>query len=1382
MADTVFPRLGRRPFMHRQGDAIIQDIVNSVAGGGRHQDINIDLQSRFGNAIGSQIPPMFTIGQRAGHALIDIDPTRPWREQLGLPRFADYLPTQRGNESRTPTTDEAQAVEFRPTPTTNRWQEEARMLFGTKYFEKTTRIVSTLLRLLVPPAMEAKRQRDKAEAERKAAEEKAREEEKKRLEAEKEEKEAQRVKELEEREAKEAEEAWARAVAERETEENKIEGQEDAAAMEGVEPSQPAESSAPAADSAALPADPADPSVERITTTIRGREIDITDLGIDLGYLDALPEDMREEVIMGQFAEHRSQAAQTGEQPTELSREFLDALPPELQRDLLRQEASDRRRREQQEDRRRAQEAGNAPAAVAEEMGHADFMATLDPTLRNSILLESDETTLATFPEEIQAEARALMEARRLPRADQAGRLRAVMDADGRMERAYVSRAEIYQQQQREAERQRRPVVQMLDKAGIATLLRLMFVSLHHKAKGNLHSVLSSVCKNTQNRAEVISILLSILQDGTADVNAVERSFAQLSLRAKQTSAPKTPQGLKRVPTGTAITPGAELSPLNIVQQCLATLNALSSDNNKVPSFFLTEHETVISQKAKSGKKGKVPDSKAARYPINALLTLLDRKLITENPGVMENLASLLNRVTRPLQNLYRRANEENKASDETETAPAAPAEENTDAQPAQEAAPDVQMGEASTAATIPAPESAEASAAAEPSTNGQAEAASEDVEADPSTSKPNDKKKHRDLIAPDVPEENIRLVVNIITARECPSKTMIDTLEVIRHLSYIPGAKAVFGKELVRQSQILSEGVLDDLKELGKQIETAESDTSLQGVALANFSAATSQQQKLLRTVTALDHLCDPEQMPTPSGAEDATSLAKLREEILATLYENPTFDKLWDTLSQCLTAIRQKGNMINVAAILLPLIESLMVVCRNNSVKEPAVDPVSPLVVSTPLPAAHLETLFFKFTEEHRKILNELIRTNPKLMNGKFAVLAKNSKVLEFDNKRSYFTRKMHTRPTTGNQRLSHPSLQLSVRREQVFLDSFKSLYYKTGDEVKYGKLNIRFHGEEGIDAGGVSREWFAAMARQMFNPDYALFNPVASDRTTFHPNSLSEINPDHLTFFKFIGRIIAKSLYEGRVLDCHFSRAVYRRILGKSVSLKDMESLDLDYYKSLVWILENDITDITFETFSVDVDRFGAVETVDLIPDGQNIAVTEENKQDYVRLVVEHRLVKSVEQQLEHFLAGFHEIIPAELISIFNEQELELLISGLPEIDIDDWKNNTEYHNYQATSPQIQWFWRAVRSFDKEEKAKLLQFVTGTSKVPLNGFKELEGMNGFAKFNIHRDYSSKEKLPSSHTCFNQLDLPEYESYEHLRQQLYTAITAGSEYFGFA
>jgi E3 ubiquitin-protein ligase HUWE1 len=718
----------------------------------------------------------------------------------------------------------------------------------------------------------------------------------------------------------------------------------------------------------------------------------------------------------------------------------------------------------------------------------------------------------------------------------------------------------------------------------------------------------------------------------------------------------------------------------------------------------------------------------------------------------------LLSRVTQPLHLLTKKKEAEAKKEAEKKAAEEAKASSS-------KATDDVDMQEVSAGPASGAP--ADAQAASDEKT----------TEEDKAESKPEPKKK-RELEPPEVPEENIRLVINILALRECPSKTFSDTLDIIKHLCAIPGAKEIFGKELIRQAQELGQSIVADLEDLAGQIGTAKTGVDLQGMALAKFSSSGSQQRRLLQVLIALDHLFDPKRQ---MGQQNATGSVdpQLKEDILTTLSESTTFEKLWKNLSLCLGAIRQRGNMVNVATILLPLIETLFVVCRNSALKEPSTGTVE-VTPGTPQPETRMESLFFNFTEEHRKILNELIRNNPKLMNGNLSILAKNSKVLEFDNKRNYFNRKLHTRADRSQPHGN--SLQLAVRRDHVFLDSYKALYYKSGDEIKNGKLNIRFNGEEGIDAGGVSREWFAVMARQMFNPDYALFNPVASDRTTFHPNKLSGINDEHLSFFKFIGRVIGKALYEGRLLDAHFSRAVYRRMLGKSVSLKDMETLDLDYYRSLVWILENDITDVTFETFSAEVEAFGVTETVDLIPGGRDIAVTEENKQEYVRLVVEHRLIKSVEAQLDAFLGGFHDIVPSELVSIFNEQELELLISGLPDIDVDDWKNTTEYHNYQATSPQIQWFWRAVKSFDEEERAKLLQFVTGTSKVPLNGFKELEGMNGFAKFNIHRDYSSKDKLPTSHTCFNQLDLPEYESYEHLRQQLYTAVTAGNEYFGFA
>ena len=152
------------------------------------------------------------------------------------------------------------------------------------------------------------------------------------------------------------------------------------------------------------------------------------------------------------------------------------------------------------------------------------------------------------------------------------------------------------------------------------------------------------------------------------------------------------------------------------------------------------------------------------------------------------------------------------------------------------------------------------------------------------------------------------------------------------------------------------------------------------------------------------------------------------------------------------------------------------------------------------------------------------------------------------------------------------------------------------------------------------------------------------------------------------------------------------------------------------------------------------------------------------------------------MEAFLGGFYSIIPRRLISIFNEQELELLICGLPTVDIEDLRVNTEYHKYQPQSLQIQWLWRALRSFSDAERARFMQFVTGTSKVPLGGFANLEGMHGPQKFQIHRDDRSTERLPTAHTCFNQLDLPPYETYDKLREMLLIAITEGSEGFGFA
>ncbi len=168
----------------------------------------------------------------------------------------------------------------------------------------------------------------------------------------------------------------------------------------------------------------------------------------------------------------------------------------------------------------------------------------------------------------------------------------------------------------------------------------------------------------------------------------------------------------------------------------------------------------------------------------------------------------------------------------------------------------------------------------------------------------------------------------------------------------------------------------------------------------------------------------------------------------------------------------------------------------------------------------------------------------------------------------------------------------------------------------------------------------------------------------------------------------------------------------MLGVPVNYTDMEAIDPEYYKNLRWILENDITNVLDLTFSHETHEFDAAKIIELKPGGASIPVTEENKAEYllclgvyintvtnnryVRLITEMKMTTAIKDQINAFLKGFHELVPKELISIFDERELELLISGLPDVDIEDLRANMEYVGYTQESPQIQWFWNVLSNF--------------------------------------------------------------------------------------
>ncbi|RUP50996.1 LOW QUALITY PROTEIN: hypothetical protein BC936DRAFT_136672 [Jimgerdemannia flammicorona] len=361
---------------------------------------------------------------------------------------------------------------------------------------------------------------------------------------------------------------------------------------------------------------------------------------------------------------------------------------------------------------------------------------------------------------------------------------------------------------------------------------------------------------------------------------------------------------------------------------------------------------------------------------------------------------------------------------------------------------------------------------------------------------------------------------------------------------------------------------------------------------------------------------------------------------------------------------------------------------------------------------------------------------------------------------------------------------------------------------------------------------REFFFLLSHEMFNPFYCLFEYSAHDNYTLQINPHSGINPEHLNYFRFIGRVVGLAIFHRRFLDAFFIVSFYKMILTKKVAVADMESVDADFFRSLTWMLgrvhlqgcceiwlihylsstirENDITGVLDLTFSTEDERFGEVVTVDLKDGGRDIIVTEDNKKEYVDLITEWRISRRIEEQFKAFKEGFNQLIPQDLVNVFDERELELLIGGIAEIDVDDWKKHTDYRGYTEQDDVVQWFWKrpdsgnllvelgvtirrsievavpevfiqhllvfspylqCIRTWDGEKKSRLLQFTTGTSRIPVNGFKDLQGSDGPRRFTIEKA-GDISQLPKSHTCFNRIDMPPYKTYESLVAKLTLAV----------
>uniref|UniRef100_A0AAV2MBP9 E3 ubiquitin-protein ligase HACE1 n=1 Tax=Knipowitschia caucasica TaxID=637954 RepID=A0AAV2MBP9_KNICA len=440
-----------------------------------------------------------------------------------------------------------------------------------------------------------------------------------------------------------------------------------------------------------------------------------------------------------------------------------------------------------------------------------------------------------------------------------------------------------------------------------------------------------------------------------------------------------------------------------------------------------------------------------------------------------------------------------------------------------------------------------------------------------------------------------------------------------------------------------------------------------------------------------------------------------------------------------------------------------------------------------SCQMPQGMTSPRFIEFVCKHDEVLKCFVTRNPKIIFNHFHFLLECPELMSrfmhiikgqpFKDRCEWFYE--HLLAGQPDSDMVHRPVNendiLLIHRESIFRSSCEMVSKSTNEKLKQG-IAVRFHGEEGMGQG-VVREWFDVLSGEIINPDYALFTQSA-DGSTFQPNSNSSVNPDHLNYFRFAGQVLSLALYHRQLVNIYFTRSFYKHILGIPVNYQDVSSIDPEYGKNLQWILDNDISDLGLElSFSVETDVFGAMEEVPLKPGGLGILVTQENKAEYVQLVTELRMTRAIQPQINAFLQGFHTFIPPSLIQIFDEYELELLLSGMPEIDVQDWYENTEYTSgYDDQEPVIKWFWEVVHSLTQEERVLLLQFVTGSSRVPHGGFALLMGGGGLQKFTITALPYTCHLLPTSSTCINMLKLPEYPSLDVLRDRLLVALHCGS------
>ncbi len=372
----------------------------------------------------------------------------------------------------------------------------------------------------------------------------------------------------------------------------------------------------------------------------------------------------------------------------------------------------------------------------------------------------------------------------------------------------------------------------------------------------------------------------------------------------------------------------------------------------------------------------------------------------------------------------------------------------------------------------------------------------------------------------------------------------------------------------------------------------------------------------------------------------------------------------------------------------------------------------------------------------------------------------------------------------PSVASSYYSRP--QITVTRANIVESSMDATRGWDQNTWRRSDLYVAFEGEYGADGGGLWKDWTNLILSNLANPHLGLFTVCGETGQMVCPNAASTVLQDETeaqNMLKFFGRVLGQVIRRKVTTDLDFPNFFMKSMCNLPVGFIDLKDVDPVQYKNMVSILEMDreAIDALSLTFTINVETAGKQCIIELKPHGDQLAVTLENRNEYLQCYAKYRLVTEQEHVLTHIFSGLWDDVPPAWLEVFSVEELRKLFCKTSALDVHAWQEHTQPIPLAATEAQrnmVAWFWEVVESLSHDDQHKLLQLVTGLTNPPPGGFA-----NMYPQFNIcFGEGTTREHLPKTATCFNKIVLPPYDSKENLKEKIDKFIEFGETTFQFA